>query len=50
MTRHPPANNQLIVAQFLRRGYHDALVRRLSHVLKDRWQAMHTALTQHLPG
>ena len=50
MTRHPPANNQLIVAQFLRRGYHDALIRRLSHVLKDRWQAMHTALTQHLPG
>ena len=49
MSRHPPANNQLIVAQFLKRGYHDALVRRLSHSLRDRWHTLRDAINQHLP-
>ncbi len=49
MSRHPPANNQLIVAQFLKRGYHDALVRRLSHSLQDRWHTLRAAVAQHLP-
>lgn len=50
MMRHPPANNQLIVARFLRRGYHDSLVRRLGHALRDRWQIMTTSLQTHLPN
>ncbi len=49
MSRHPPANNQLIVAQFLKRGYHDALIRRLSHSLSDRWHTLRTAITTYLP-
>src|SRR5690606_14752892 len=49
MLRHPPANNQYIVSQFLKRGYHDALVRRLHHTLRDRWAVMVDALDQHFP-
>jgi GntR family transcriptional regulator/MocR family aminotransferase len=49
MLRHPPANNQYIVAQFLKRGYHDALVRRLHHTLRDRWAVMVENLDMHLP-
>ena len=47
--RHPPANNERTVALFLARGHHDSLVRRLSHVYKDRWQTMGQALARHLP-
>jgi len=47
--RHPPANNQHIVAQFIKRGHHDSLVRRLSHAYKERWQVMGRALSTHLP-
>ncbi len=50
MLRHPPANNQYIVSQFLKRGYHDALVRRLHHTLRDRWRVMVQALDVHFPG
>ncbi len=49
MLRHPPANNQHIVAQFLVRGHHDSLIRRLSHAYRDRWQTMGAALSRHLP-
>ena len=49
MSRHPPANNQFIVAQFLKRGYHDALIRRLSHTLSDRWHTLRESIHQHLP-
>lgn len=50
MLRHPPANNQYIVSQFLKRGFHDALVRRLHHTLRDRWRVMVEALDAHFPG
>ena len=50
MLRHPPANNQYIVAQFLKRGYHDALVRRLHHTLRDRWGVMVENLDRSIPG
>ncbi len=50
MLRHPPSNNQYIVAQFLKRGYHDALVRRLHHTLRDRWGVMVKSLERHFPG
>ena len=49
MIRHPPTNNQRAVALFLSLGYHDALVRRLSHAYRARWLAMGEALEQHLP-
>ena len=50
MLRHPPANNQFIVAQFLKRGYHDALVTRLSQTLRQRWDCLGELLEIHFPG
>lgn len=50
MLRHPPANNQFIVAQFLKRGYHDALIRRLHHTLRDRWAVMHETISEYFPN
>jgi len=50
MLRHPPANNQFIVSQFLKRGFHDALVRRLHHSLEERWRVTRDALQEQLPG
>jgi GntR family transcriptional regulator/MocR family aminotransferase len=49
MLRHPPANNQRTVALFLADGHHDALLRRLSQIYKERWKAVGDALTRHLP-
>lgn len=50
MMRHPPSNNQFIIAQFLKKGYHDALITRLSHSLQQRWALLGDLLEQHLPG
>ena len=50
MIRHPPSNNQFIIAEFLKRGYHDALINRLSQTLKERWALLGDLLVQHLPG
>jgi len=49
MLRHPPANNQRTVALFLADGHHDALLRRLSQLYRERWEAMGEALARHLP-
>jgi GntR family transcriptional regulator/MocR family aminotransferase len=49
MVRHPPANNQRIVALFLSMGHHDSLIHRLSETYKNRWQVMGEALNRHLP-
>ena len=49
MVRHPPANNQRIVALFLSMGHHDSLIHRLSQTYKTRWQVMGEALNRHLP-
>lgn len=49
MLRHPPANNQRTVALFLADGHHDALLRRLSQLYKERWEVMGAALARHLP-
>lgn len=49
MVRHPPSNNQRTVAEFLRLGHHDSLVRRLRLVYRERWQAMLDALRTQLP-
>jgi len=50
MLRHPPSNNQFIIAQFLKRGYHDALIRRISHTLYHRSQIIKALLDEHFPG
>lgn len=50
MLRHPPSNNQFIIAQFLKRGYHDALIRRITHTLHHRSQLMKELLDKYLPG
>ncbi len=49
MVRHPPANNQRIVALFLSMGHHDSLIHRLSQTYKERWQVMGQALNKYLP-
>ncbi len=49
MYRHPPTNNQRIVALFLALGHHDALIQRLSQAYKARWQAMGEALDRYFP-
>jgi GntR family transcriptional regulator/MocR family aminotransferase len=49
MVRHPPANNQRIVALFLSMGHHDSLIHRLSETYKNRWQVMGEALNKYLP-
>ena len=50
MLRHPPSNNQLIISEFLKRGYHDALVNRLSQSLHERWTLLGDLLDQRFPG
>jgi GntR family transcriptional regulator/MocR family aminotransferase len=50
MLRHPPSNNQFIIAQFLKRGYHDALIRRISHTLYHRSKIMKMLLDEYFPG
>lgn len=49
MVRHPPANNQRLVALFLSMGHHDSLIHRLSQTYQQRWQVMGDALNQYLP-
>jgi len=49
MVRHPPANNQRLVALFLSMGHHDSLIHRLSQTYHERWQIMGDALNKHLP-
>jgi GntR family transcriptional regulator/MocR family aminotransferase len=49
MVRHPPANNQRIVALFLSMGHHDSLIHRLSQTYAERWRVMGEALNRYLP-
>ena len=50
MIRHPPSNNQYIIARFLQRGYHDSLIRKLSQTLHQRSQMMNKQLESSFPG
>jgi GntR family transcriptional regulator/MocR family aminotransferase len=50
MLRHPPRNNERAAALFLARGYHDALVRRLTHAYRVRWERMGELLEHYLPN
>ncbi len=49
MIRHPAANNQRTIAMFLADGHHDALLRRLCNVYRERLAAAVTALVKHMP-
>ena len=48
MMRYMPANNQHIVAMFIKRGYHDALIHRMHREYKKRWQLMKKAIDVYL--
>ena len=48
--RHPPTNNQRIVALFIAGGYYDALVQRLQRSYRGRWESMGEAIQRYLPG
>ncbi len=50
MMRHPPSNNQFIIAQFLKRGYHDALITKLSQTLHLRWSLLGDLIEKNFPG
>ncbi len=50
MLRHPPTNNQRIIALFIARGHYDALANRMSQAYRARWEALGQALAEHLPG
>lgn len=49
MIRHPPLVTQHIAALFIGFGHHDALMRRVRPVLKDRWHIMLDSLCKYLP-
>ncbi len=50
MFRHPPGNNQRVVALFLALGHHDALINKLHRAYQIRWKTMGEALKKHFPG
>ena len=50
MMRYMPANNQHIIAMFIKRGYHDALIHRMHAEYKLRWQLMAKAINKYLGG
>lgn len=50
MLRHPPGNNQGVVALFLALGHHDTLIGRLHRSYRNRWTTMGKALDAHFPG
>ncbi len=49
MIRHPPLNNQHLVALFLSMGHHDSLLQRLRETYYTRWKIMGQSLSKHLP-
>jgi GntR family transcriptional regulator/MocR family aminotransferase len=50
MLRHPPGNNQRVLALFLALGHHDAVVARLHRTYSARSAILRTALDRHFPG
>jgi GntR family transcriptional regulator/MocR family aminotransferase len=50
MLRHPPSNNQYIIGLFLKRGYHDSLVRKMRAILYKRSKLMAKLLDEHFPA
>ena len=50
MLRHPPGNNQRVVALFIAMGHHDMLVGKLHRAYRSRWHAMKAAMESCFPG
>lgn len=50
MFRHPPGNNQRVVALFLALGHHDALISKLHRAYQIRWKTMGENLEHYFPG
>jgi GntR family transcriptional regulator/MocR family aminotransferase len=50
MFRHPPGNNQRVVALFLALGHHDAMISRLHRAYHTRWKTMGVSLEKHFNG
>ena len=50
MLRHPPGNNQRVVALFLALGHHDMLISKLHRAYRNRWHVMKAAMETHFPG
>ncbi len=48
MMRHMPANNQQIIALFIKRGHHDSLIHRMHNEFKQRWKIMDKSLNKYL--
>ena len=48
MMRHMPANNQQIIALFIKRGHYDSLVHKMHNEFKSRWKLMDAALHKYL--
>lgn len=48
MMRHMPANNQQIIALFLKRGHYDSLVHKMHNEFRCRWKLMDAALHKYL--
>lgn len=48
--RHPPGNNQRVVALFLSLGIHNALINKLSHNYQKRSEILGLALANHFHG
>ena len=50
MLRHPPGNNQRVVALFLSLGIHNALINKLSHNYQKRSEVLGLAMANHFHG
>lgn len=48
--RHPPNLTQRITALFLGQGFHDALMRKMHGIYRERWQLLGDALDRYLPN
>lgn len=49
MIRHVPTNNQRSAASFIAHGHHEAFVRKLNFVYRQRATALRSALNEHAP-
>ncbi|WP_372883259.1 PLP-dependent aminotransferase family protein [Psychromonas sp.] len=46
--RHPPANNQRIIALFIAQGYYDSHVRRMRRSYEEKWLLMQQGIERYL--
>ena len=46
--RHPPSNNQRIIALFISQGYYDSHVRRMRRIYENKWLQMQQGIERYL--